>query len=92
MLTYPSPNPTLTLTCYQLIVVGLREGQVCSRSDNIRRKENPTFEIQCTELVGCTLLSIVKSLFLLFIINIHHVANLVHSLLKPIFLLLASSI
>ena len=24
--TYPSPNPTLTLTCYQLIVVGLGEG------------------------------------------------------------------
>ena len=24
--TYPSPNPTLTLTCYQLTVVGLGEG------------------------------------------------------------------
>ena len=24
--TYPSPNPTLTLTCYQLIVVELGEG------------------------------------------------------------------
>ena len=24
--TYPSPNPTLTLTCYQLTVLGLGEG------------------------------------------------------------------
>ena len=24
--TYPSPNPTLTLTCYQLTVFELREG------------------------------------------------------------------
>ena len=24
--TYPSPNPTLTLTCYQLTVVELGEG------------------------------------------------------------------
>ena len=24
--TYPSPNPTLTLNCYQLTVVGLGEG------------------------------------------------------------------
>ena len=31
-------------------------------------------------------------LVLLLIINIHHVTNLVHSLLKPIFLLIASSI
>ena len=26
--TYPSPNPTFTLTCYQLTVVGLGEGYV----------------------------------------------------------------
>ena len=26
--TYPSPNPTLTLTCCQLTVVELGEGQV----------------------------------------------------------------
>ena len=26
LLTYPSPNPTLTLTCYQLTVVRLGEG------------------------------------------------------------------
>ena len=31
--TDPSPNPTLTLTCYQLTVVGLREGLVCSFFD-----------------------------------------------------------
>lgn len=32
--TYPSPNPKLTLSCYQLTVVGLREGLgVCSCSD-----------------------------------------------------------
>ena len=31
--SYPSPNPTLTLTCYQLTVVGLREGLVCSFFD-----------------------------------------------------------
>ena len=31
--TYPSPNPKLTLNCYQLIVVGLREGWVgCSET------------------------------------------------------------
>ena len=24
--TYPSPNPTVTLTCYQVTVVGLGEG------------------------------------------------------------------
>ena len=29
--TYPSPNPKLTLNCYQLIVVGLREGWVGSQ-------------------------------------------------------------
>ena len=29
--TYPSPNPKLTLTCYQLTVVGLREGWVGSQ-------------------------------------------------------------
>ena len=27
---YPSLNPTLSLTCYQSTVVGLREGLVCS--------------------------------------------------------------
>ena len=26
LLTYPSPNPTLTLNCYQLTVVELGEG------------------------------------------------------------------
>ena len=26
LLTYPSPNPTLTLTCHQLTIVGLGEG------------------------------------------------------------------
>ena len=31
---------------------------------------------------GYTLLSVVKSLFLLFIVDIHHVTNLVHSFLK----------
>ena len=31
--TYPSPNPTFTLTCYQLIVVGLGEGYRCSYTD-----------------------------------------------------------
>ena len=33
--THPSPSPTLTLTCYQLTVVGLGEGQVhsCSGTD-----------------------------------------------------------
>ena len=31
--TYPSPNPTLTLTCYQLTVVELREGYVGSCPD-----------------------------------------------------------
>ena len=35
----------------------------------------------CIELVG-TLSSVVKSLFLLFIVDIHHVTNLVHSFLK----------
>ena len=29
---YPSLNPTLSLTCYQLTVVGLVEGWVCSCS------------------------------------------------------------
>ena len=29
--TYPSPNPKLTPNCYQLIVVGLREGWVGSQ-------------------------------------------------------------
>ena len=33
LLTYPSPNPTLTLTCYQLTVVRLGEGQVGSCPD-----------------------------------------------------------
>ena len=28
--TYPSPNPKLTLNCYQLTVFGLVEGKVCS--------------------------------------------------------------
>ena len=32
--TYPSPNPTLTLTCYQLTVVVVGEGWVGSCSDN----------------------------------------------------------
>ena len=31
--TYPSPNPTLILTCYQLTVVELGEEKVCSCSD-----------------------------------------------------------
>ena len=31
--SHPSPNPTLTLTCYQLTVVGLREGLVCNFFD-----------------------------------------------------------
>ena len=31
--TYPSPNPTFTLTCYQLIVVGLGEGYRCRCTD-----------------------------------------------------------
>ena len=31
--TYPSPNPTFTLTCYQLTNVGLGEGQVGSCPD-----------------------------------------------------------
>ena len=31
--SHPSPNPTLTLTCYQLTVIGLREGLVCSFFD-----------------------------------------------------------
>ena len=31
--TYPSPNPTLTLTCYQLTLVELREGHVGSCPD-----------------------------------------------------------
>ena len=31
--TYPSPDPTLALTCYYMIVVELGEGQVCSFSD-----------------------------------------------------------
>ena len=31
--TYPSPNPTLTLTCHQLTVVGLGEGWVGSCPD-----------------------------------------------------------
>ena len=33
LLTYPSPNPTLTLTCYQLAVVRLGEGQMGSCPD-----------------------------------------------------------
>ena len=37
--TYPSLNPTLTLTCYQLTFVGLGEGQVCSYSET---KIDPT--------------------------------------------------
>ena len=32
--TYPSPNPTLTLTCYHLTVFRLREEQVRSCSDS----------------------------------------------------------
>ena len=28
--TYPSPNPTLTLTCYQLTFIGLGKGCVIS--------------------------------------------------------------
>ena len=32
--TYPSPNPMLTLTCYQLTVVELGDGQVGSCPDN----------------------------------------------------------
>ena len=28
--TYPFPNSTLALTCYQSTVVGLREGKMCS--------------------------------------------------------------
>ena len=31
--TYPSPNPTFTLTCYQFTVVGLGEGWVGSCLD-----------------------------------------------------------
>ena len=31
--TYPSPNPTLTLTCYQLTVVELEEGKMASCLD-----------------------------------------------------------
>ena len=31
--TYPSPNPTLTLTCYQLTVVELEEGKMASCPD-----------------------------------------------------------
>ena len=31
--TYPSPNPTLTLACYQLTVVELGEGEVGSCPD-----------------------------------------------------------
>ena len=31
--TYPSPNPTLTLTCYQLTIVEFGEGQVSSCPD-----------------------------------------------------------
>lgn len=27
LLTHPSPNPLLTLTCYQLTVVGIGEGR-----------------------------------------------------------------
>ena len=35
LLTYPSPDPKVTLTCYQLTVIGLGEGQVrsCSGTD-----------------------------------------------------------
>ena len=31
--TYPSLNPTLILTCYELTVFGLGEGLVCSSSN-----------------------------------------------------------
>ena len=35
--TYPSPNPSLTLICYKLTVVRLREGYVRSCSDRAQR-------------------------------------------------------
>ena len=41
--TYPSPDPTLTLTCYQLTVVGLGEGYVRSCSDISIVPNNCTF-------------------------------------------------
>ena len=49
--TYPSPNATLTLTCYQLTIVELGKGQVGSYPDTVTDTD-PKFlisnHIQCS--------------------------------------------
>ena len=58
--TYPSPNPTFTLTCYQLTVVGLGEGLVGSCPDT---DIDPKYCRENDKLVSFTACSCLSTFF-----------------------------